>query len=41
MVQEGLLVNQTNMKKGLYSLRKVIDPLLSNSKFPSLSQKAH
>ena len=34
LVEDGVLVDPESQKKGLYSLRKVVDPLLVNTNFP-------
>ena len=41
LTEEGVLVDPTSSKKGLYSLRKVVDPLLLNSNFPQISKVKH
>ena len=39
MIDKGTLVNDASKKKGLYALRKVVDPLLSNKVFPAAVTK--
>ena len=41
MIEEGVLVDPESQSKGLYSLRKVVDPLLINSNFPQISKNRH
>ena len=39
LIDEGTLVNEASKKKGLYGLRKVVDPLLTNKVFPAAVTK--
>ena len=39
LVEDGSLVNVVSQKRGLYDLRKVVDPLLTSKAFPAVSSQ--
>lgn len=39
LIEEGTLVNGISKQKGLYDLRRVIDPLLTNTIHPAVTKK--
>ena len=41
LIEEGTLVNKNSKKKGLYSLRKVVDPLLTSKAFPAVTKSGY
>ena len=38
LIEGGTLVNHHSQKKGLYDLRKVVDPLLTSKAFPAVTK---